>query len=366
MNGRRKRSAAPHFFAVLAVIFAAMAGLASVDLVLARMERAEVQAEAQRHFQAGERLVSASSFEAAANEFRTAVSVARGNRQYLVAWAQALFAAGKLDAAEEQANQLLDLDFSDGDANLLLARLYDREGRTADAIFSYRRAIYGRWPKDQKRRRTDVRWELTDLLSRQHASDDLLAELLLIQSESAGDPEVERRVAHLFLKGGPVARAIPLFEDLIRRNSEDADAVAGLARTYLANGDCSLALPQLRRAAQMNAGASDLEDGLALCEMVESFDPLPSGLAPQERLVRATTLLEAVIRSLDQCSNPDQASALKQARELPKNPNHNSYERFLETARDLWAKDHTSCLKVESAETKAISFLLSGSPDQQH
>ena len=332
------------FLGVMSVVVLAMTGLTAVDLVLARMERAEVREDAARHFRAGQALMAQSSFDAAADEFRTAVSVARENRAYRVAWAQASYAAGRFEDAEEQANQLLDTDFSDGDANLLLARIYAREGRAADAIFSYRRAIYGRWPNDAKRRRTEVRWELTALLSREHASDDLLAELLLILGESPDDPNVERRVAHLYLEGGPVDRAIPLFEDLVQRKADDADAVEGLGQAYLLKRDCSSALPYFRQAARL--GISDAK--LGLCEAVAPMDASAKGLAPQERLGRAKKLLEAVQRSVSPCG------ARPEADRLTKEP----YEQVIEMARKVWMSREAQACLGGSSEKEAISFLL--------
>ncbi len=345
------------FLGIFLAVFAIMAGLFAVDLVLARLERAEVRADAKRHFEAGEKLRKSGAFGQAADEFRSAVSVARDNREYRVAWAQALLDAGNLDAASEQATELLTRDLSDGDANLILARVYAKQGRTADSTISYRRAIYGRWPPNSKHTRREVRWELTDFLSSQHASEELLAELLLLEAESPGDPAVERRIAHLYLRGGPAERAVPLFEDLLRRAPNDADAALGLAQARVAQGNCTLALPQWRLALRLQPDSSDAHEGFALCEKALAIDPLLRGLPLEQRIRRAFALLDNVVRSAGSCPPESLKHAqglLQKRRALERDPN--APELLLEAAREVW--NSGSCVKPASEDQKALSLLL--------
>jgi hypothetical protein len=116
-----------------AMIFASMAGLFLFDSFLERRDRAETQAEARRWFSEGQALAKAGRNKQAVERFRSAVAIARDNRDYQLALANALLATGKPAGAESVANEVLQRDSMDGAANLAMARIKANEGDLADA-----------------------------------------------------------------------------------------------------------------------------------------------------------------------------------------------------------------------------------------
>ena len=91
-----------------------------------------------------------------------------------------------------------------------MARINAREGNAVDAASYYHRAIYGRWPVNAAGHRTQVRLELIELLARQNAKQELLAELLAVEDQ-VSDTDTQKRLAHLFLAAGSPARSAALF-----------------------------------------------------------------------------------------------------------------------------------------------------------
>jgi Flp pilus assembly protein TadD len=355
----------PRFLTGLSIIAVCMAALIPVDFVLARMERAEIDADALRHFDAGQSLMRSDKYLEAVEEFRAAVSIARENRSYRLALAEALFSGGKLDAAEQQVRELLESDPGDGQASLILARIQAREGQVKDAIFSYRRAIYGRWPDSERHAASAARWELTEYLSKQGDTDDLLAELLLLQSESPGDLDVERRVAHLYVAGGSPGRAISLFQDLLRRNYADVDARLGLAEAQFARGDYRSAERNFSLAVQLAPADQGIRDRLALNQRILALDPVLPGLAPQEQTRRALELLQLAVKRGEGCDGLAPGSVfamrLKEAQELLKSPFRRrsmTADQIVTHAAQVWEETPQACAPLDSLDQRAISLVL--------
>ncbi|HLW77147.1 MAG TPA: hypothetical protein VKS01_09170, partial [Bryobacteraceae bacterium] len=160
----------------------------------------------------------------------------RENREYAVTLAAALEDAGKLDEAGDLLLDLLNRNPNDGEANLLEARFQSRRGEWTEALPYYHRAIYGSWGADAAARRIAVRLELANLLAQRGQQEDLLAELLPLESEAAGDAEIERRVAHLYLLAGSPARAEELYRTLHLPMANEAAALDPMRR-YLTTAE---------------------------------------------------------------------------------------------------------------------------------
>ena len=219
------------FAGTFAVVFAAIAGFWLFDSFLERMDRSETQAEARRSFGEGQALAAAGRNAEAVERFKSAVAIARDNRDYQLALADALLAVGKTAEADTIANQVLLHDSMDGAANLSMARIDVRKGDFADAPSYYHRAVYGRWPVNLAGHRTQVRLELIELLARQNAKQELLAELLAVEDE-VSDTDTQKRLARLFLAAGSPARSAELFRAIIHKQP-DGDAYAGLGDAEL-------------------------------------------------------------------------------------------------------------------------------------
>jgi tetratricopeptide (TPR) repeat protein len=367
MNPSAEFRASSRFIGVLVLVLITMGAFFVLDVFLARMEQGESRAEAERDYQAGERLMKQSQYDAAVEQFQNAFSTVRAEKKYQLALAQALMAAGKLKNAEDQADQLLQADQTNGDANLTLARIFVKQGRITDAIAYYRRAIYGHWDQNAAQRRTDVRWELTDLLRQQNASEDLLAELLLLQGESGNDAETQRKIAHLFIRAGSPDRALPLFSALLRKNPNDADAYAGMGEAQFARANYRAAVNDFQAAVRLNPSDEVSRQRLELCQQVLALDPMARGLGTEERTERSVKLVQVALDGLTDCAGPEpagpMADLIEQTRKALKRPalmrrGKDAVDKNLALAGRLWQARTQSCTTAGNTSEQALALVL--------
>jgi thioredoxin-like negative regulator of GroEL len=185
--------------ASVALIAVVIAALATIDVFLAKTERAELQNEAQQFYLDGSRLLAEGKAAQAVDLLRRAHVLARQNPDYELELINALMAAGKLAEAEPLMNDVLQRQPNDGRANLIAARLMTNERRTTDAEAYYHRAIYGEWASDAAVHRISARMELIEFLVANGEKQKLLAELLPLEEEARSNPAIAKRLAHLRL-----------------------------------------------------------------------------------------------------------------------------------------------------------------------
>src|SRR5258705_267027 len=212
------------FIATFAVLFGLILTFLVLDLSLARVERNEARQHAANLFQEGRAQLDSGHPGEAADRLSAAVSLDRSNVAYALGLAQAMAAEGRAADAEQMLGGLLERAQNDGAVNLTMARLLATTHRPRDAAAFYHRAIYGRWGADSAAQRTVARFELIDLLDKQHARAELLAELLPLQSDSADSTALLARVAPLYLRAAAPNRADDAYRALIRRSPDNAAA----------------------------------------------------------------------------------------------------------------------------------------------
>jgi len=302
------------FLGTFVLIFIALVILFATDTFLVRIERAEDRTEASRLLAEGREMMQGGRYPEAAERFKDAISIERDNRDYRLALANALLAGKNFTEAETALNEILQKDSTDGDANLAMARVLAGEKKIPEGISFYHRAIYGRWRADAAQNRLKVRFELVDLLARQNAKEQLLAELLPLQSEASADLPTETRIGELFLSAGSPARAADTFRDILHRDPRNTDAYAGLGEAEFARGNY-----QLARADFLNASRLKPDDGavrlrLELCDQIMSLDPTRRGLASSERYQRSLKLVSLALDELNPClKTPAPAAATELA-----------------------------------------------------
>ena len=151
----------------LGLVLIAIVALSAIDTFLARTERLENRAEADRLFAAGRSLMTEGHPLDAVAQFKAVLAIERENSAYWLALGHAQYAAGKFTEAEATLSELLRRDSTSGPANLELARVLVKESRIAEAVSAYHRAIYGHWEGDADKGREYVRLELVNLLAQQ-------------------------------------------------------------------------------------------------------------------------------------------------------------------------------------------------------
>ena len=225
------------FLGTFALVFLAIAGLWAADTFLAKTEQAESRVEAARLFEQGRALMQRGDSAAAIGRVKDAISIERGNRDYLRTLAQAQLEAGKTADAESTLTELLQGDSADGLASSLMGRVLAKGGRYPEAISYFHRAIYGHWNQNAVENRLRVRFELLDLLARRNSKEELLAELLPVQEQAPHDLITRTRIGRLFLLAGSPARAADEFRGILHDAPADADAYAGLGEAEFARAN---------------------------------------------------------------------------------------------------------------------------------
>jgi CIC family chloride channel protein len=318
--------------------------------------RSERAARADRYFKAGNDLVLHDRNQEAVEQFRNALSVSPVNSQYRLALGLTLVKTGHLEEASVYLEEVLRRDPTNGPANLGLARIAVQQGKTADAVTSYHRAIYGTWPADQAANQVQVRFELAAFLAKAGLRTQATAELLATLEHSPGDTAAKKSIGRLLLDYGSPRQSADVFRELVRANNRDAEAYSGLGAAEFAEERYAAAREAFRSAIRLNPSDEATQRELALCERILEIDPTLRGLGPAERYRRSAALLSGILSTADQClpkvNQPADAQALRTwadtARHLlARHPAHRSYddaaESDLSLAEELWAASQRLC-----------------------
>jgi tetratricopeptide (TPR) repeat protein len=361
-----KPFAEPSFLRTIGLVLLAIVALFAVDMFLAGLERVETRAEATRLFQQGRVLMQRGDNTEAIKRIKDAIAIERGNRDYRRTLAQAQLASGNTADAETTLSELLQSDSSDSLASLIMGRVLVKEGRFAEAITYYRRAIYGHWNEDEAGNRLRVRFELIDLLAQRNSKEELLAELLPAQEEAPRDLKTQTRLGRLFLLAGSPSRAGDTFRGILHAAPANADAHAGLGEAEFAQGNYRAADRDFRTALRLAPDDQATRQRLDLCNELLMMDPTYRGLGPAERYHRSLKLVELTLDETGQCvgrnPSPELQGLLDKAGKALKthvNAAHESEvsESNLDLAEQLWQARRKEC-KSPPATDSPLALVL--------
>lgn len=326
--------------------------LLAFDLFLARLDRQESAARANTEYESGLAALGAGRPSDAADHFGAAVAIERTNINYALALGEALLQEGRTPEAEATLRVLLERAENDGAVNLAMAHVLVREGRTEDAKAYLHRAIFGRWGTDSVERRNQARFELIDLLAAHGPPRELLAELLPFEDVSPDSVALRRRLGKLFILAGSPVRAATMFREVLKRDSSDAEAYAGLGETAIAAGNLRTARADLAEAVRLHPDNAETRRRLDLVDTVLALDPTARGIEARERLSRGRALLARVLAALSSCARPstvplDSAGALlspptRRAGRPPEDFDADA-DRLMQAAADAWAARTAAC-----------------------
>lgn len=354
----------PSFLRTLTLTFAGIAALFVIDTFLAKMERSEDRAEAARQFAAGQRLMSQGRYADAIGPLSNAASSQRGNNDYRLELAEAYRCSGRFMDAQTLLEELLEEDSTDGPANLAMARVLVQEGKTADGISFYHRAIYGQWRDHPEQNKFQVRSELVNLLASQNAKEDLLAELLPLQEEAPEDLATRQRIGLLFIAAGSYPHAVEVFRGILRTHPQDADAYAGLGEAEAARGNYQLAQADFFAAAHLKPQDESIRSRLDVNTEVLALDPTERGLDSRERYRRSVKLLELALDDSSSCTAmlSDQAllESAAQAAKLRVSDSGLSVatEKNLDLAEQLWSVRRKQCPPQPASLESPLALVL--------
>lgn len=300
------------FLRTLGLVGIAMAVLSAADVFLANMERAESRVGAARLFAEGQALMERGKNAQAIERIKEALAIERGNRDYQRTLAEAQLAGGQTAGAEATLGELLQSDSTDGLANLIMGRVLVKEGRFAEAVSYYYRAIYGRWKENAQENRLRARFELVDLLAERNSKEELLAELLPIQEEAPHDLKTQMRIGQLFLQAGSPARAADVFRGMLRAGPPNADAYAGLGEAEFARANYRAAVRDFQAALRLAPDDQAARQRLDACNELLALDPMLRGLGPAERFRRSLKLVELTRDQAGPCLAQNPPSELQE------------------------------------------------------
>lgn len=345
-------------------VFGIMLGLLFIDKLLASIERRELITEAASLYRQGEELMAKGQAPAAIGLLRRSVTMARENRAYRLALANALLAVGRLDEARSDLEYLLELDSNAGSANLAMARLQAQLGNSRETEAYYHRAIYGTWPSAHQT--IGIRVELAEFLAQKGEDRQLLSELLLLQGSSTDDRAVQLTIANLFLKAGSPTRAAQTYRSLLRRYPNDVEAYSGLAESELLSGEYGMAMSNLRRALHRSPGDSRLVERLELATNLSTLDPTPRRLTSREKYRRSLAVLELAKTAAAGCAKQPSAqpeiepllATATRPLNVRRSVTNELSESLLDAATALWEAKTRLCGVSDSSSRDPLPVLM--------
>jgi len=213
---------------LLAVVAACTVGLFLITKMVAARQAAIDSRVAAYWYADGERQLSAGKANGAIDSLRKATGIDRENPTYMLALADALAQGNHTIEAQQALQRLREMEPTNAEVNLRLARLAAKRGDIADAVRYYHGSLDGMWsgPGVAQRRR-DVRMELIHFLIAQHDETRALSELLVLDSELPDNADAHVQTAKLFLEEGDARHALDDFDEALRLDPRNGEARAG-------------------------------------------------------------------------------------------------------------------------------------------
>ena len=278
--------------------------------------------------------------QGALSDFRAALVYAQGElppgvqQGYQLSFVQALMGAGNSDEAQSYLLDMWERAPGNSQVNLELARLAASRGKDADAKRYYNGAIYGVWDEktaDVLRSRMETRLELYRYLMDRGEKAEAQADLLATAAAIPPDAHLYAQVAQLLLRDGQPQPALEQFQQALRLDARNYEALAGAGEAEFQLGNDQQAVRYLESAireqtqekrrpgtgdpAAREAGEAQLRQDLAIAESSLALNPYAPGLDPMERARRA-------VRAYDQAMVRIRSCAKEHAIALPE-PNRN-------------------------------------------
>jgi tetratricopeptide (TPR) repeat protein len=247
---------------------------------------------------------------------------------------------------------LLDADSTDGFASLMMGRIAAKEGRSADAVSYFHRAIYGHWNDHESDNRQRARFELIDYLAAHNSKEELLAELLPVAEHPPRDIKSRAHLGQLFLMAGSPSHAADMFRTIVHDQPSSAEAHAGLAEADFARADYRSAQRNFQDALRFDPSDQAVRRRLDLCDELLQLDPTLRGIDSQERQQRSAKLVELTAAEVTRCVPENQSPELKILLGTAASASKaRSSEANLDLAEQLWQARKKECRAAPDAET---------------
>ena len=229
---------------------------------------------------------------------RRAAAKDSANRQYGLALARALDLADDDEAARRVLLALRDSAPEDSRINLGLARLAASRQDMTEALRFYRNALYAPWHPDLDEARRAVRIELIEFLLPNGQIERAISELYALSRDIPDEVDDHLRLGRLFTRAGDHSRALTQFEDTLRLDEANAEALAAAGEAAFILGRYPLARDYLRRLPDASPALDNLR---TIADLVLSRDPVAPRLGARERRRRLLANVDDARQRLDRC-----------------------------------------------------------------
>jgi tetratricopeptide (TPR) repeat protein len=272
--------------AVLVVLLlGAVAGFAAVSHLVTRFNLNQ-QARGRRLYAQGMSDQNARNLNAAVDEFRAALTCDPSNSRYQLALGRALRDTGDKNRLAEAKAYLQDLwqrTPEDGTINLALARVAARQGSVEDAFRYYHNAMYGVWNSDAEDNRRKARIELIEFLLQKNARVEAQPELMALAAGLPAEPDLHLQAARLFEQDQDYNDALSQYEQVLRRDHENTQAVEGAGEAAFHLGKYRTAERYLRLAANANPADANASKQMESASLILATDPFVRRISDAER-----------------------------------------------------------------------------------
>ena len=250
---------------LLIVIFAVMIAFFVGTGFLTGAFRAERGERFRVHLQTARTLADYGHYEDAVSEYRESLVYDPNDENARLGLARSLYYLDRLSEAQNHLINLVEAAPTLADANRLLARIAEREGRVQDAVRYYRTAIHGEWRVSPERNRIRTRFELIDLLEQEGQDMQASAELDDLRRDAPDDPLIKKRIGAHFLRVGAPSRSIQVFEELLESEANDGEAHAGVGEAEFALAHYYSARTSFQRALRLLPDDAWMYNSASLC-----------------------------------------------------------------------------------------------------
>jgi predicted Zn-dependent protease len=359
MSGPGQRNIGVRTVLVLSATGLVIAAMAAADAFLVRLGETERQTAAASLYKRAETLTASGDPDRALDYYRLARNQMRDDQKYRLAFVQALQRVGRLEEAEAEARRMLLEHSAAGPLNLILARILAARKRPDDAAWFYHRALYGNWSENSDSERLSARLELADLLARKGATEQVVAEVLLLLNDADAGKQLRERSADLLLKAGSFQRAAALYRELLRENPKQANLHAGLGLALFTGGQVRRSRTELAIASDLEPANTEVRRKLEIAQNYVELDPAARGIGSVERTRRSRRLLQIAVATIQACGVPDEArTSVDESTALLANRRRRTSEpdRDVALAGDIWRAMPSTC--KTSAESEAVTMLF--------
>jgi len=186
-------------------------------------------------FERGMQYMEAGETEKAIQFFRKATADTGDNQKYLLALADALAADNYAAEARQLLLTLRESDPGNAEINTQLARLA-AQGELQEAVHYYQSAFYSNWAAAQADERRRLRIEFIRFLLAHKQRDLATSELLVLQGRTPNSAPAHIETAKLFLEADDQKHALQEYEEAVRLDSHNEEALIAPAKPTVPSG----------------------------------------------------------------------------------------------------------------------------------